>query len=34
MKELASNSDEEDVSEDNKQEIEGVLKTTGEEEVL
>ncbi|XP_010133755.1 PREDICTED: ribosomal RNA processing protein 1 homolog B-like [Buceros rhinoceros silvestris] len=28
MKELASNSDEEDVSEDNKQEIEGVLKTT------
>ncbi|NWR62047.1 RRP1B protein, partial [Bucorvus abyssinicus] len=27
MKELASNTDEEDVSEDNKQEIEGVLKT-------
>ncbi|KFO89303.1 Ribosomal RNA processing protein 1 B, partial [Buceros rhinoceros silvestris] len=30
MKELASNSDEEDVSEDNKQEIEGVLKTTAD----
>lgn len=34
MKELRSNSDEEDVSEEDKQENEEVLKTKGEEEVL
>ena len=34
MKELGSNSDEEDVSEEDKQENEEVLKTKGEEEVL
>lgn len=34
MKELGSNSDEEDVSEEEKQENEEVLKTKGEEEVL
>ena len=34
MKELRSNSDEEEVSEEDKQENEEVLKTKGEEEVL
>lgn len=34
MKELRNNSDEEDVSEEDKQENEEVLKTKGEEEVL
>lgn len=34
MKELRSHSDEEDVSEEDKQENEKVLKTKGEEEVL
>lgn len=34
MKELGSNSDEEDASEEEKQENEDVLKTKGEEEVV